>query len=53
MELRCACRSTNISETSRFELTIRYILRLMGISSTENAQYGVFTPRSNHPLGTG
>ena len=44
MELRCACRSTNISETSRFELSIRYIRRLMAISSTENAQCGVLTP---------
>src|SRR5882672_3311948 len=44
MELRCACRSTNISETSRFELSIRYILRLMAITSTENAQCGVLTP---------
>ena len=29
MELRCACRCTNISETSRLELSIRCILRLM------------------------
>src|SRR5450759_4620929 len=43
MELRCDCRSTNISETSRFEYSIRYILRLMAISSTENAQCGVLT----------
>src|SRR5258708_19885971 len=41
MELRCDCRSTNISETSRFEFSISYILRLMAISSTENAQCGV------------
>src|ERR1700712_1452931 len=44
MELRCAWRSTNISETSRFELSIRYLLRLIAISSTENAQCGVLTP---------
>src|SRR5258707_273738 len=41
MELRCDCRSTNISETSRFGFSISYILRLMAISSTENAQCGV------------
>src|SRR5258708_39278730 len=41
MELRCACRSTNISETSRFGFSISYILRLVAISSTENAQCGV------------
>jgi uncharacterized protein (DUF2147 family) len=41
MELRCACRSKNISETSRFELSIGYILRLKAISSTENGQCGV------------
>src|SRR3954469_1485342 len=49
MELRCAWRSTNISETSRFELSIRYIRRLMGISSTENAQCGFLTPALDHP----
>src|SRR5579883_2838774 len=41
MALRCAWRSTNISETSRFGLSISYILRLMAISSTENGQCGV------------
>src|ERR1700738_4774351 len=41
MELRCDWRSTNISETSRFEYSIRYILRLLAVSSTENAQCGV------------
>src|ERR1700710_1676321 len=41
MELRCAWRSTNISETSRFEYSILYILRLVAVSSTENAQCGV------------
>src|SRR5258708_4270487 len=41
MELRCACRSTNISETSRFEYSISYILRLMAVSSTQNARCGV------------
>ena len=50
MELRCACRSTNISETSRFEYSIRYIRRLMAISSTENAQCGVLTPALDHLL---
>src|SRR3978361_348447 len=44
MELRCAWRSTNISETSRLEYSIRYILRLMAASSTENAQCGVLPP---------
>src|ERR1700730_5341347 len=44
MELRCDCRSTNISETSRFEYSIIYLLRLMAISSTENAQCGVLPP---------
>src|SRR3979490_1155907 len=56
MELRCDCRSTNISETSRFEYSISYILRLIAISSTENAQCGVLplvrnvssSIRSNH-----
>src|ERR1700694_1130812 len=41
MELRCDWRSTNISETSRFEYSIIYILRLMAISSTENVECGV------------
>src|SRR5271169_4158116 len=41
MELRCDCRSTNISETSRFEYGISYILRLLAIPSTENAKCGV------------
>src|ERR1700694_1435886 len=50
MELRCDWRSTNISETSRFEYSISYILRLMAISSTENAQCGVLP--SDH-LSTG
>src|SRR5260370_40671825 len=44
MKLPCACRSTNISETSRFGFSISYILRLMAISSTENAQCGVLPP---------
>src|ERR1700724_1037886 len=44
MELRCAWRSTNISETSKFGYSIRYILRLMVVSSTENAQCGVLPP---------
>src|SRR3979411_1887540 len=43
MELRCACRSTNISETSKFEYSISYILRLMAIASTENTQCGVLS----------
>src|SRR3569623_365006 len=33
--LRCACRSTNISETSGFGYSMRYIVRLMMVSSTE------------------
>src|SRR6201996_6056386 len=41
MELRCASRSTNISETSRFGFSISYIVRLMVASSTGNAQCGV------------
>src|SRR5215471_19169694 len=41
MEPRCAWRSTNISETSRFELSISYIVRLAAISSTEKVQCGV------------
>src|ERR1700732_4157863 len=41
MELRCDWRSTNISETSKFEYSISYILRQMAVSSTENAQCGV------------
>src|SRR3984893_16865051 len=49
MELRCDWRSTNISETSRFEYSISYILRLLAISSTENAQCGVL-PSSDHHL---
>src|SRR6267142_6557810 len=53
MELRCACRSTNIPETSRFELSIRYIRRLMAISSTENAQRGVLTPAGSVQLSIG
>src|SRR5258708_16786149 len=44
MELRCAWRSTNISETSIFGYSIRYILRLMAASSTENTQCGVLPP---------
>ena len=55
MELRCAWRSTNISETSRFGYSIGYIRRLVGISSTENAQCGVLTPLESsikHRLGT-
>src|SRR4051794_30139918 len=44
MELRCAWRSINISETSRFGYSIRYILRLMAASSTENTQCGVLPP---------
>src|SRR5205809_5766935 len=40
-DLRCAWRSTNISETSRFGFSISYILRLRDVSSTENAQCGV------------
>jgi hypothetical protein len=40
MELRCACRSTNISETSRFGYSIIYIGRLVAISSTENSECG-------------
>jgi hypothetical protein len=48
MGLRGACRSTNISETSRFELSIRYLLRLMAISSTENAQCGVLPALDHH-----
>src|ERR1700709_1238319 len=44
MELRCDWRSTNISETSRFGYSIRYILRLMAASSTENTQCGVLPP---------
>jgi hypothetical protein len=40
---RCACRSTKSPETSRYELGIRYIRRLMTISSTENTQCGVLT----------
>src|SRR5437868_14329945 len=50
MELRCACRSTNISETSRFGYSISYILRLMAISSTENAQCGVL-PSTTYTTG--
>src|SRR5690349_16433120 len=38
MEPRCAWRSTNISETSRFELSISYIVRLVASSSTEKVQ---------------
>jgi hypothetical protein len=41
MELRCDWRSTNISETSKLEYSIGYLLRLVAISSTENAQCGV------------
>src|ERR1700722_12154105 len=41
MELRCDWRSTNISETSRLEYSINYILRLVAVSSTENTQCGV------------
>src|SRR5215471_2723737 len=41
MEPRCAWRSTNISETSRFELSISHIVRLAAISSTEKVQCGV------------
>src|ERR1700761_1801567 len=47
MELRCPCRSTNISETSRFEYSISYLLRLVPVPSTENAQCGVL-PSSIH-----
>src|SRR6476620_4593292 len=43
MELRCDCRSSNISETSKFEYSISYILRLMADASTENAQCGVLS----------
>src|ERR1700731_1999420 len=41
MELRCDWGSTNISETSRLEYSINYILRLVAVSSTENTQCGV------------
>src|ERR1700733_3827833 len=44
--VRCDCRSTNISETSRFEYSISYILRLLAASSTENAQCGVLPSTS-------
>ncbi len=50
MELRCAWRSTNISETSRFEYSISYILRLMAVSSTEETLNAAFCPRSDHQL---
>src|SRR3981081_477083 len=53
MELRCDCRSTNISETSRFEYSISYILRLVAISSTENAQCGVLPSFDSSYLSTG
>src|SRR5579863_3782384 len=44
MELRCDWRSTNISDTSRFEYSISYILRLLVVPSTENAKCGVLPP---------
>src|SRR5665213_362010 len=53
MELRCDCRSTNISETSRFGYSISYIRRLMAISSTENTQCGVLPPFRTIYLNTG
>src|ERR1700687_5899016 len=53
MQLRCDWRSTNISETSRFEYSISYILRLMAISSTENAQCGVLPSFGTIHLSTG
>src|SRR5258708_28720463 len=49
MELRCDWWSTNISETSRLEYSISYILRLVVISSTENVQCGVL-PSFGSPL---
>jgi hypothetical protein len=38
MELRCASRSLNNPEMSKFELGISYLLRLIAVSSTENDQ---------------
>src|SRR4029453_12611664 len=54
MELRWVSRAANISETSKLESkAIRYLLRLMAASSTENAQCGVLTPLWTRHLSTG
>src|SRR5450755_2191149 len=53
MELRCDWRSTNISETSRFGYSISYILRLVAIPSTENAECGVLPSLGSSDLSTG
>ncbi len=53
MELRCDWRSTNISETSRFGYSISYIVRLMAVSSTENAQCGVLPSIRTIYISTG
>src|SRR5665213_3283672 len=50
MEVRCASRSRNILETSRFGYNISYILRLMVVSSTENTQCGVLPLDFDHLL---
>src|SRR3569832_2610315 len=49
IEPRCPCRSTNISERSRLEYVISYILLLAPNPSTENAECGVL-PSSDHPF---
>jgi len=50
MELRCDCRSTNISERLDLNIDDIYLLRWMAISSTENAQCGVLAPCLDHLL---